>query len=342
VLTSAEEFEAYLKRGLLEHGFLRVTCDVCHAEKLVAFSCKGRGSCPSRSARRMAETAALLVNEVLPEEPLRQWVLSLPFALRFLLSTHPDVLTHVLGIVYRAISGHILKRAGLSRSTPAVRRSIRLAACLTTPGAATRMVLRASCGRRHARNATGRCPCAANTRASVRLDTPTARAMTAGVRSGSPNSRAMMRQALAKIAARAASEGVRPGRCDSSSNSPNNSTDCRAKIAFAVAESCSATATPAARWRAQRWASGWPQDGAGERFRSRDAPVEPVNRHGHHQVPPASLEVERERVSAVGEEDVARAQCDRLAAAGESGLAVDMDAGRVDVVGGARDVRASV
>jgi hypothetical protein len=33
----------------------------------------------------MAETAALLVEEVLPRRPMRQWVLSLPFALRFLL-----------------------------------------------------------------------------------------------------------------------------------------------------------------------------------------------------------------------------------------------------------------
>ena len=39
-----EEFEAYLKCGRLEHGFLRVRCGSCHAEKLVAFSCKRRGS----------------------------------------------------------------------------------------------------------------------------------------------------------------------------------------------------------------------------------------------------------------------------------------------------------
>lgn len=38
----------------------------------------------------------------------------------------------------------------------AVRRSIRLAACLTTLAAATRTALRASCARRHARSATGR------------------------------------------------------------------------------------------------------------------------------------------------------------------------------------------
>lgn len=49
-------------------------CEHCHAEKLVAFSCKKRGFCPSCSARRMADTAALLADEVLPERPLRQWV----------------------------------------------------------------------------------------------------------------------------------------------------------------------------------------------------------------------------------------------------------------------------
>jgi ribosomal protein S27E len=73
-----QEFDAYLKCGRLEEGFLRVRCEQCHAEKLVAFSCKKRGFCPSCGGRRMAETAALLADEVLPERPLRQWVLSLP------------------------------------------------------------------------------------------------------------------------------------------------------------------------------------------------------------------------------------------------------------------------
>lgn len=94
-----DEFEDYLKCGLLEHGFLRVKCDACQAEKLVAFSCKRRGFCPSCGARRMAETAALLVDNVLPQQPVRQWVLSLPFALRYLLATRPEVVTQVLCIV---------------------------------------------------------------------------------------------------------------------------------------------------------------------------------------------------------------------------------------------------
>jgi hypothetical protein len=102
---------------LLEHGFLRVKCDACQAEKLVAFSCKRRGFCPSCGARRMAETAALLVDDVLPQQPVRQWVLSLPFALRYLLATRPEVITQVLSILYRAISGHLICKAGLTRAS---------------------------------------------------------------------------------------------------------------------------------------------------------------------------------------------------------------------------------
>jgi ribosomal protein S27E len=114
-----DEFDAYLRCGRLEEGFLRLRCEDCHAEKLVAFSCKKRGFCPSCGARRMAETAALLADEVLPERPLRQWVLSLPHALRFLLATDPEALTLVLGVVYRTISRQLLHKAGLTRSSGA-------------------------------------------------------------------------------------------------------------------------------------------------------------------------------------------------------------------------------
>jgi len=65
----------------------------------------------------MAETAALLVDDVLPQQPVRQWVLSLPFALRYLLATRPEVITQVLGIVYRAISTHLIRKAGLTRAS---------------------------------------------------------------------------------------------------------------------------------------------------------------------------------------------------------------------------------
>ncbi|TCO77314.1 transposase-like zinc-binding protein [Chromatocurvus halotolerans] len=107
------EFEAYLKCGRLEHGFLRVRCDKCHFERLVAFSCKKRGFCPSCGARRMAETAALLADEVFPDVPLRQWVISFPFPLRYLFAAHPQAMGKVLGVVYRAISTHLIHKVGL-------------------------------------------------------------------------------------------------------------------------------------------------------------------------------------------------------------------------------------
>jgi hypothetical protein len=37
----------------------------------------------------MADSAAHLVDEVLPKRPIRQWVLSVPFPLRYLLATNP-------------------------------------------------------------------------------------------------------------------------------------------------------------------------------------------------------------------------------------------------------------
>jgi ribosomal protein S27E len=119
-----QEFEEYLKCGRLEHGFLRVRCDTCHVEHLVAFSCKRRGFCPSCGARRMAESAALLVDEVFPKQPvpkalaalagqaLRQWMLSAPYPLRFLFARRPAVISRVLGIVYRCIGTHLIKDVG--------------------------------------------------------------------------------------------------------------------------------------------------------------------------------------------------------------------------------------
>jgi hypothetical protein len=65
----------------------------------------------------MTESAALLVDEVLPREPLRQWVLSVPFPLRYLFATDPVAMGAVLGIAYRAIAAHLVRKAGLTQKT---------------------------------------------------------------------------------------------------------------------------------------------------------------------------------------------------------------------------------
>jgi hypothetical protein len=111
-----EAFEAYLRCGVLEHGFLRVVCEQCHAERLVAFSCKLRGLCPSCGGRRMAESARHLVNDVFGARPVRQWVLSVPFPLRWLFASKLDAIGPVLAIVQRVI-GWLADQAGIERAS---------------------------------------------------------------------------------------------------------------------------------------------------------------------------------------------------------------------------------
>ena len=65
----------------------------------------------------MVDSAALLVDEILPHQPMRQWVLSVPFPLRFLLASQPTVMGSVLGIVYRAIAAHLTRKAGYTKAT---------------------------------------------------------------------------------------------------------------------------------------------------------------------------------------------------------------------------------
>jgi len=110
-----QEFEDYLKCGRLEHGFLRVRCESCHTEHLVSFSCKRRGFCPSCGACRMNESAALLADEVFPERPVRQWVLSVPYPMRFLLASRPEVVGRMLGIFYKCLSTYLIQKAGFTR-----------------------------------------------------------------------------------------------------------------------------------------------------------------------------------------------------------------------------------
>ena len=108
-----DEFDAFFECGILAHGFLRLRCGECGHDKLVAFSCKRRGFCPSRGARRMAQTAAHLVEHVIPHVPVRQWVLSLPIPLRVLLAAQPQHITSLLQVVHRVLTGFLLVQAGL-------------------------------------------------------------------------------------------------------------------------------------------------------------------------------------------------------------------------------------
>jgi hypothetical protein len=97
------ELAAYLRCGVLAHGFCRVRCPTCRDEIVVAFSCKSRGICPSCTARRMADTAAHLVSRVLPCAPYRQWVFTVPKPLRLVLARDPAWARWAGQLVVRAI-----------------------------------------------------------------------------------------------------------------------------------------------------------------------------------------------------------------------------------------------
>ncbi len=106
-----QEFRGFLDCGVWSRGFARFQCQGCHAETLVPFSCKRRGFCPSCGGRRMAAGAAELVDHTLPHVPIRQWVLSLPHALRYRLAWDHVLCRAVLTIYTRALLGFERRRA---------------------------------------------------------------------------------------------------------------------------------------------------------------------------------------------------------------------------------------
>lgn len=98
------EFENYLSCGIPENGFVRTYCYTCKLTGIVAFSCKQRGFCPSCCARRMNDEAAHLVDNVLPRVKYRQWVLSFPYKLRYLMAYNLGLTNSVLSIYVKEIS----------------------------------------------------------------------------------------------------------------------------------------------------------------------------------------------------------------------------------------------
>ena len=78
-----DELHDFLGCGILARGLAQLLCPTCYERYVVAWSCKGRAFCPSCGGRRMNAGALTLVDHVLPEVPIRQFVLTVPFPLRF-------------------------------------------------------------------------------------------------------------------------------------------------------------------------------------------------------------------------------------------------------------------
>ncbi len=100
-----DELEGFVNCGVLGRGFAVLACPDCREQKVVGFSCKGRGFCTSCGGRRMTATAADLVEHVLPDVPLRQFVLTLPFELRARVAYDGEL----LGAVTRTFVDSVLR-----------------------------------------------------------------------------------------------------------------------------------------------------------------------------------------------------------------------------------------
>ena len=119
-----QEFRDVLRCGWLAGGFARFHCDDCALDRLVPFSCKGRAICSSCGGRRMAERAAHVIDQVLPDVPVRQcrgpqrgnragveWVLSLPYRLRYQLAWDHELCRAVVAVFIRTVLGALRARA---------------------------------------------------------------------------------------------------------------------------------------------------------------------------------------------------------------------------------------
>ena len=68
-------------------GFTWLRCDGCGAHRIIAFRCGTRGLCPGCGGRRMASLSHQWIDRVFPEVGVRQWVLSVPWPIRFCLAS---------------------------------------------------------------------------------------------------------------------------------------------------------------------------------------------------------------------------------------------------------------
>jgi hypothetical protein len=99
------ELQDYLGCGLLQRGFALVACKGCQERHLVAFSCRSRSFCPSCMGRRMAATTLNLLAHVVPRVGLRQFVFTVPHALRARLAYDGRLLGAVSRIFVDSILG---------------------------------------------------------------------------------------------------------------------------------------------------------------------------------------------------------------------------------------------
>ena len=87
-------------------------CRKCPEEFLVAFSCRGRGLCPSCGAKRAAELGAFVIDEVVEEVGHAQWVFTVPKMLRVYFLHHRELLGELMRAAYETVKELMSAAAG--------------------------------------------------------------------------------------------------------------------------------------------------------------------------------------------------------------------------------------
>jgi len=106
-----KEFDAFLKCGIPAYGFIRLVCGTCKKEQITAFSCKKRSFCPSCCAKRQAEAATHLTENILPIAPYRQYVISFPIPMRYWLNSNKKLFSKIQSLIIKVIHQHYITAA---------------------------------------------------------------------------------------------------------------------------------------------------------------------------------------------------------------------------------------
>ena len=86
-----------------------------HAASFIAHTVASTGSALPRFIKEEFDAflECGILAHVIPQVPVRQWVLSLPIPLRLLLAAQPKLVTPVLQVVQRVVTRHLLDGVGL-------------------------------------------------------------------------------------------------------------------------------------------------------------------------------------------------------------------------------------
>jgi len=114
-----EVVEKYLDCGNPKCGFARIRCPDCAEERLVMFSCRTRGFCPSCHAKRVEEWGEWMRETLLLDVPHRQIVFTIPKRLRVFFKFDRRLLGDLCRCALRSLSRYFEVVTG-SALTPGV------------------------------------------------------------------------------------------------------------------------------------------------------------------------------------------------------------------------------